>query len=158
MLLWDLEMKPFKEEISLLSPRRRLRVAADALEWTLGTFDSRIDEVAAEAVRSSISQLRDEESRGNVSPSTPEGLEGRVEEYLARSDDLGVEQLLMGTVNCFELPETGMGVDYLYTTLSDCYESILDREEIDIVTPEAERNHPRLVEAIRVQQELIRRA
>ncbi|RFU37341.1 hypothetical protein DZF91_33390 [Actinomadura logoneensis] len=158
MLLWDIEMKSSKEDISLLEPRRRLRIAADALEWTLGTFDSRISELAASAVRSSISRLREEESRGNISPAAPERLEDQVEAYVSECDDPGVEQLLMAAVNCFELPAAGMGGEYLYTILSDCYESLLDREEIDIVIPEVERKHPRLVEAIQVQKEMIRRA
>jgi hypothetical protein len=161
MLLWDFEMRGLRDELDRMPPLNRLRVAAQAIEWTLGTFDppfeQQFDERAVRFIVAAWGQVEAALRAGRAAPEAPSGYEDEVRyAYDQAASIWGGNQIVMATLGCFDLAASGMSTGQLLQLLSDCYESVLDRQDIAVVTPEAERENLACVRAIEIQQELIR--
>ncbi|NGO12211.1 hypothetical protein G5C60_32555 [Streptomyces sp. HC44] len=159
MLLWDQEMRSARSEISELAPSLRLTVAVKTIEQTLTALQPPLsDSPASRIISDSLRVCQEAIESGTYFPAVPENLEEAVGNAIDDGPEPGATPLLMAVVNCFGHPEPGMGTEELFTVLSDCYQAVLEREQIEVVTPEAERQNLRCREAIRVQKEILNAA
>ncbi|WP_351229426.1 hypothetical protein [Streptomyces sp. NPDC002133] len=159
MLLWDYEMKPELPLIEAMDAVQRLSTAVEALAWSYSTMRPPVeDEATRSLIERGLVACRAALAAGSGEVEREDGFLEEVDEVYEETEEEGTAHLLSAVTDCFDSADGGLTADGLYTILSYCYEGIVDREEIDEVTPEAERSNARCVEAIRFQKDLLRRA
>ena len=154
MNLWERDIFPRHDELDRLSATTRLRIAVEAIDWTLQTSTTPIhyqraaqwiDEVMTEA-RAGVADQAD-----HVDLS--EDLAEQFDEVDEDADETGVSQLLMGVANCYEFDTYTSKA--LEGTLYACYVFSQQREVPEPETIEDEEATPRCREVIAHQTSLI---
>ncbi|MGW6932702.1 hypothetical protein ACWGE0_21785 [Lentzea sp. NPDC054927] len=146
-------------QIDDLSAGQRFALSVRAIKNTV-TFDeefaTELEEATAGFVLRSLVQADEALAAGRTSVSVPEGIEEEVHAILDAEEMEGAEPLVMAVLNIYGYPETGMGTEHVADLLSSCYQSILERQDTDVDTPEGERANANCVRAIQEQKELVR--
>ena len=154
MNLWERDIFPRHDELDQLSAPTRLRIAVEAIDWTLQTSTTAIryqravqwiGEVMA-AARAAVAEQAD-----HVDLS--EDLTEQVDEVDEEADESGVSQLLMGVANCYEFDTYTS--EALEGTLFACYVFSQQREVPEPETIKDEEATPRCREVIAHQKSLI---
>jgi hypothetical protein len=161
MSLWEHEMKSQIGHLSRMSPLDRLRLSLQAIEWTLQSFEPPFDErfpgLPVKVVSEGLQSIRQALREGSPLTVTPANFEDEAGQVLDEEDiPLGMGNLVMAIANCFGFPPSGMEADHASTLLFDCYQAVVNREEIPVITDDAERSNSNCVHAIEVQKDLIR--
>ncbi len=157
MNLWERDIFPRHDELERLTAPTRLRIAIEAIDWTLQTSKTLIqnqravqwiDEVMTEA-RAAVA-----EQSGHVDLS--EELVDQFDDVDRGADETGVSQLLMGIANCWEFDT--FTSEALEGTLFSCYLFSQLREVPEAESFEEEDANPRCHELIAHQERLIENA
>ena len=154
MALWEREIFPYEDELEHLTPASRLRIAVEAIDWTLQTTPTPIqDQQAAEWIEATMTAARAAVAQGSDRVPPSEDLIDRFEDVDDEVYEEGVGQLAMG-VNNFWSFET-MTSKALEGVLFACYEFFSMREDPEPETIEEEQANTRCREVIAYQKELI---
>lgn len=161
MLLWDYEMTDQGAVLNAMSPLQRLRICTSAMRWTL-TVDPDFDSEMTPSTRDLVTRLlvacEEATGLGATVPTMPPNIEEEVHVVLEEDFTLGAAPLVMGAVTCFDHSPDGMSAEDVRVSLSYFYQAVLERQQIDVITPDAERSNAACVNAIQVQKDLIRSA
>lgn len=154
--LWDVEMPPFQADLGALTEAQRLTVSMKVLQWTRDEFGPIEVSEVRDYLDTGIRLGWDAVNAGRDKIDLPEEM---LDSYLDVDDmatDFGTSQLLSALLACADAPD-GLTGEVAYGALNFCYEAILIKEIPD-PSLERERQNHACVEAIRVQQEVIRAA
>lgn len=157
MALWEREIFPYHDQLERLAPSERLRVAVEAIDWTLRTMATPIEDPEA---RQWLDEMLDE-ARAAVAQRAsrvpmPEDLLDRFDEVDDDTEEYGVPQLLMGMPNLWGLDV--MTVELVEGVLYNCYAFSSMREEPEPETLDDEQADARCREVIDYQKDLIAQA
>lgn len=97
-----------------------------------------LEEATADFVLRSLVQADEALAAGRTSVPVAERIEEEVHAILDAEEVEGAEPLVMAVLNIYGYPESGMGAEHVADLLSSCYQSILERQDTDADTPEAE--------------------
>jgi hypothetical protein len=157
MNLWERDIFPRHDELEQLTAAARLRIAVEAIDWTLQTSTTPIQyQRAAEWIEEVMTEARTAvaEQAGHVDLS--EDLAEQFDEVDEDADETGVSQLLMGVANVYEFDTFTSKA--LEGTLYSCYVFSQQREIPEPETLEQEEATPRCREVIAHQLGLIENA
>jgi hypothetical protein len=152
--VWEWEIGPCRGRLEQLTAGTRLRLAVEAVDWTLRTSVRPIgDRRAAEWIQAVMAEARTAVARGAERVDLSSDLADQFDEVDDGADETGVSQLLMGIANCWGFES--MTSDALEGTLYSCYVFALQREVPEPETSEEEDANPRCREVIRHQRGII---
>ncbi|MBR7827562.1 hypothetical protein KDK95_14685 [Actinospica sp. MGRD01-02] len=157
MNLWERDIFPRHDELDQLTAPTRLRIAVEAIDWTLRTSTTPIRyQAAADWIEEVMTEARAAvaEQAGHVDLS--EDLAEQFDEVDEDADETGVSQLLMGVANVYEFDSFTSKA--LEGTLFACYVFSQQREVPEPETIEEEEAVARCREVIAHQQRLIETA
>jgi hypothetical protein len=156
---WDVEMKPWYERVTALSPGQRLAVAAGALDRTLASYDppfaALVDEHIGRLVDRVRAGVRSAVVAGRTVPDVddPEALAGDIAGAIENGPVAEVDSLLMVLLNLVGPDE--LSPEGLYLVLDGLYQSTLTNAEVPVWSEAAERGSESCRAAVVAQQQLI---
>lgn len=156
MNLWERDIFPRHDELDRLTAATRLRIAVEAIDWTLQTSTTAIQyRRAAQWIEEVMTEARAAvaEQAGHVD--LAEDLVEQFDDVDEDADEIGVSQLLMGIANCWEFDTFTSKA--LEGTLFACYVFSQQREVPEPETLEEEEANLRCREVIAHQQRIILR-
>jgi hypothetical protein len=160
MYLWDYEMGPMKERIDALGGIPRLKIAVNALSWTMSTMNPPIENAeVVQFVNDVLEYCGNALRQGDAGPEFIEELDERHDALLDEEiAEPGVDSILAAVSGCFGYEEAELRTQAVYDLLSSCYEAILLRIAPGLVTIEFERESARCNEVIEFQKNLVLQA
>lgn len=157
MNLWERDIFPRHDELEQLTAPARLRIAVEAIDWTLQTSTTPIHyQAAAEWIEEVMTKARAAVAEQADHVNVAEDLAERFDNVDEDADETGVSQLLMGVANCYEFDTFTSKA--LEGTLFSCYVFSQQREVPEPETIEEEQANPRCVAVIAAQKQLIESA
>jgi hypothetical protein len=155
MALWERDIQPFQDQLASLSSPESLRLAVEAIDWTLRTLPEPIEDpevkesvdAVMRAARTAVEQRADRVL-------LPEDLIDRLNEVEEDTYEPGAAQLLSGLRRIWAYPGPVALEDVLY----DCFAFCEQREDDEPDTTEEEEANTRCREVIAYQKELITQA
>lgn len=157
MELWDREMSGYQARLDELAPAARLKLAVEAITWTLDTLPEPLEDRAAHSwITEALTACRRTVQNGAASVNLPAELDGAYDEIAEDAEESGVPHYLSATFAAANA--AGVTGGQLFGILSWLYEGSLDREEIPEWTIEAEEANPRCNAVIAAQKHQIESA
>ncbi|MFJ8149122.1 hypothetical protein ACIQ6R_29345 [Streptomyces sp. NPDC096048] len=127
------------------------------MDWTIQV----IGPIEVEAVRSYINvgmeAARSAVRSGQETTPLPEETLDACTEIDDQAYEPGTSHVLSALLACADAPG-GLTGEVPYDVLSYCYEGVLEREDLPLVSPEEEHRNARCIEAIDFQQRCIAQA
>lgn len=153
MSLWIREFGSAIPRMALLAPADRYEAIVTAIAWTLDSLLPPADQHSPDVqlLTRYLDDARSVVGGDYTNRSLPEDVQEEMGEIIADDDDPGIGRLIIALGNCYGVPETGSAPEHLYTTLSDCYSAVVEREGF----PQDESANPRCVATIAWQKKLI---
>jgi hypothetical protein len=157
MNLWERDIFPRHDELEQLTAPTRLRIAVDAIDWTLRTSTTPIQyQRAVEWIEEVMTAARTAVTEQSDHVELSEDLAEQFDEVDEDADETGISQLLMGVANVYEFDTFTSKA--LEGTLYSCYVFSQQREVPEPETLEQEEATPRCREVIAHQLGLIENA
>lgn len=157
MNLWERDVFPRHDELDQLTAPTRLRIAVEAIDWTVQTSTAPVQyQRAVEWIEEVMAQARAAVAEQADHVELSEDLAEQFDDIDEDADETGVSQLLMGIANCWEFDSFTSKA--LEGTLYSCYVFSQQREVPEPETIEEEEGNPRCREVIAQQQRLIQNA
>ncbi|MEU5741649.1 hypothetical protein [Streptomyces tendae] len=157
MLFWDYNMQPLRESFANIPTAQRLDLAMKVMDWTIQA----IGPIEVEAVRSYINAGMEAGHAavrsGQEKITLPEETLDAYTEIDDQAYEPGTSHVLSALLACADAPG-GLTGEVLYDVLSYCYEGVLEKEDLPLVSLEEERRNARCIEAIDFQQRCIAQA
>jgi hypothetical protein len=157
MFYWNEEMDRYEAVIGAISPIGRLKLATEAVGWTVDTMSPPIQDADVQAfIAAGLGEARNALRSGIVYPDMPAPLEADFDRLLDATEP-GAGSLIMAVGTLFSAGDEEMHPQVAFNILWSCYEAVLLRE-FDEPTPELEAQSGRCLEVIDYEKALIDQA
>ncbi|MCH7231102.1 hypothetical protein L0U85_09585 [Glycomyces sp. L485] len=158
MFYWNEEMDQFEATIGAISAAGRLKLAVDAITWTLENMSLPIEDGSAQSfISAGLELARRAMRQGIVYPAMSPEYEAEFDRLLEDVTEDGVGSLVMAVGTLFSAGDDVMHPQVAFNILWSCYEAVLLRE-FDVPTPELEADSGRCLAVIDYQKALIEQA
>ena len=157
MFYWNEEMDQYEAVIGSISPMGRLKLATEAVGWTVDTMSPPVQDADVRAfVAAGLGEARTAVNSGVVYPEMPPALDAGFDDLLDATEP-GAGSLVMAVGTLFSAGDDEMHPQVAFNILWSCYEAVLLRE-FDEPTSELEAQSGRCLEVIDYQKALIEQA